>query len=1085
MKHLIILSASLLLLSSCFNEIADCEKGDDNELTYIISSADLTDGMGNTRSSATKIKHNPHISNTDDIVADISVMISPYFQDRTKSTLKEEMYDEFAFGIDEINNNGKIVRNGIDNEKMSNNSGKYRSSHLYSKKYLRGKDSDMIMFWGYAPYNDDNITRIVQGSRIINLNNSDPTTQEDLIAVSYSSKATETCMSPMEKNLTFTHILSSIHFSYYSSPGISGAIDEIRIKGVRMSGSFDMYNYVWQDIKDDTVISICVEQEISPDHSCIDLLGEDNKLLFIPQSFSESAAIEIDYSLKTDSADGVRKGTLVSSLSELGDWEGGISIEYIISFKENLQTKINKFSPDTLFWEGNESAEISKSAYIFGRNLDAAEISVELSGDDVSHWQSPSVDYSDDGETVQLSIAPVSENFSDAIITKLSFRYPAVSEAGSADIILVHKNPGTENQLFAATKKSDFKESNALMNGYVAVRNKREGKVYLYLNDEGKWGSNNVLGLPDGDGFHDWSANFNELETIYGLSFNYDNASHLLTISVSDYDKYVSHLDSVISLDCTLNSGRQTISISIKLMPDFSIDGLEDFYVGMKRTPDIKGFCGEIYMSTATSSDKLKYGSNRISLSSEKIPIQNLFAYSGGSTKLLITSTDDFNDSDFCKEILTLDPKPELKLSDDRYFIHGDEIMATINYYDKTGRMLDPDCFDPQAFSTLLVCDFNFKPSGSKPFIGSGSYKVNLTENGYESYLADVPESYLPQNTYYAVVDASVKYNPALHSAVETVLPAFDANGIHGCIASIDDYLSLNSAEMRVVSSYHSFTFGVKSTEDLVCSVLPISTHSYENCCISAAVTDKDKGNIVLTLFDSDVDNMQLTHSVGRHRIEIGTVNKHCGKLVKREDIYPCLDVYIHTTVGAGTYLSDYSSDECFTAYFFGDALPDVDKCSISDVAGENFVRTVSADYSGDYSVYKWNSLAIKAEIQSEDYGAFLGEDNPYLVIRFSVNTLGSTEYEIENARNIINNVWNDQTGNALIGVRGLFGPLSGMRIYNGLKCRTENIKAYDLVDDSGQGYYFVHLLEDKIPDSRGWLNVLYGIGMPQYGYSL
>lgn len=291
-----------------------------------------------------------------------------------------------------------------------------------------------------------------------------------------------------------------------------------------------------------------------------------------------------------------------------------------------------------------------------------------------------------------------------------------------------------DTRLFCVTKDAGFTDR-LQDNQPVVVRENRAGNVYVYMNRSGVMGANDLVGKPyvtdySASGLSDyaWGCDCSTLER-YGMTASYSNSSGKLNISVTDPSRFVAGRDIPVTL--RLFPGGKTCVLTVRTSENQEVvmDG-EDFYMGMSRHVELKGFAGgaravralgsqsQSLLRTAPSASADFLSPTPTALSGTGL---DLYAYGISPTadaELQFSSDDTFNDDAISLKFKVFKPeyRPERKTL--KLFVDGTGVPVSATFYDRTGREMEKSVFNPSLYEQLLALTATFSTETGDRFAG-------------------------------------------------------------------------------------------------------------------------------------------------------------------------------------------------------------------------------------------------------------------------------------------------------------------------------------------------------------------------------
>lgn len=681
-----------------------------------------------------------------------------------------------------------------------------------------------------------------------------------------------------------------------------------------------------------------------------------------------------------------------------------------------------------------------------------------------------------------------------------------------------------DSRLFFVSKDSSYSNKRLLdcsgEGDFIAVRRSRPGSCYLYLNNDGRYGSSNALKgrkmapsafyAPESLDDSRWWCDFDCL-AYYGLGWSYDEASSKLTFFVTDESLFAANIGRHVPLRIVLLPGGACRDIVLALYPDQTVTLDGGIFVAMAGSASVSGFATSsvtCYNSADGSAPSVKYdgGSGRVYLpdTPSGAPSVSLTDGCGNFSFIPYHATDSdhqciltfepddpFNDDPVSVRCEVYSPELSFSSSSNCLYVTGEGVPANTCYLDRSGKIIPFGLFDPLAYAELLAPRYTM--SGN-PF-DSDCFSFTPGSTGSHGYpcgevaICRIPGSYDSSRSYEVLLTASSEGSESV--SAKFIIPAFQRSGPTGRLATLDDYSLINPAmlassikpvqEAAVTDS--RFIFGVPSASDVRFEIVPTCVESYRNDCLkvrimSGGIEGGPQASLSIKIEDKDRDNISVRHSAGPHRVTAYATNILSGQQIRSR--YPfTVDVYCHAFVGALAEMGDYSGYK-LGARIFGVAMQNLQKISLLEVFDSGSI-----------------SVGCQAVVTGSDYGAIhksvsksecvealwrmpeAGHDDPYLELTYT--TSGADPQAFTR----LDRLYSDKSGDEFYGGYEFFGsyPLMSLLDKSLKQAVTErDIPLGTMVDSKGKGYYVLHLLENLCPSTRGWLNKYYGLGMVYYG---
>lgn len=354
---------------------------------------------------------------------------------------------------------------------------------------------------------------------------------------------------------------------------------------------------------------------------------------------------------------------------------------------------------------------------------------------------------------------------------------------------------------------------------------------------------------------------------------------------------------------------------------------------------------------------------------------------------------------------------------------------------------------------------------------------------------------------------------------------------VSGHFGTMDDY-SLIRMLGSSSSVYKAFADEIAQSSGFVFPVAPVNA---DVSCVSAAMkprweSEYSGANEVYAVSYKRDDSLYATgaavtadiqntgaatsHGAGPHDIVLYVRNSYSGQ--KLECVFGSVDVYVHNVLGATAFMSSQQASYAPTG---GKTFAQV----YNELAGRTLYYQYSTGYIHYMDVYVdfiapvkgvliWNMMQEYASQRYNGYDAlsFLrpdvsdGSSDPNLRHLYSVNSgagersvicgedtgvrkgLGNMLYRalrLETVSNtpsesVLNEWFLGYTGTG--GVRPQFAPAylvydvsAGVEVPHDMPYYFTPSSLSECVDEEGRGYHVIHFLEDVVPSSNGWTNLL------------
>lgn len=291
-----------------------------------------------------------------------------------------------------------------------------------------------------------------------------------------------------------------------------------------------------------------------------------------------------------------------------------------------------------------------------------------------------------------------------------------------------------DRRLFCVTKDAGFSDR-LPENQPVVVRKNRAGNVYVYMNRTGAMGSNDILGKPQvtgyvADGLSDcaWGCDFSALAA-NGMSASYSLSSGRISISVTDPSRFVAGRD--IPLTLRLYPGGKTCTMTVRTSENQElVMDRSDFYMGMKRHIELRGFAGgarvvralgaqsQNLLRTAPSTAQGFLSSSPSALSGTGLDIYAYGISEEGEAELQFSSDDTFNDDAVSLKFKVFKPEYRPERKNLKLYVDGTGVPVSTTFYDRTGRAMEKSAFDPSLYDQLLALKAVFESEAGDKFAG-------------------------------------------------------------------------------------------------------------------------------------------------------------------------------------------------------------------------------------------------------------------------------------------------------------------------------------------------------------------------------
>lgn len=680
-----------------------------------------------------------------------------------------------------------------------------------------------------------------------------------------------------------------------------------------------------------------------------------------------------------------------------------------------------------------------------------------------------------------------------------------------------------DTRLFVVTKDTGYSASRLLGMGgdgdFIAVRRSRPGSCYIYLNNDGSYGSTNSMKgrkmapsatySPESLDDSRWWCDFDCLD-YYGIGWSYDEATSKLTFSVTNADVFDSHIGDRVPLRIFLLPGGPYRDIVLALYPEQTVTQEGDLYVGMAGHATVSGFATSsvtCYDSSPGAAGTVKYDGDKGRVYLPDTPAQgpcvsltdgcgtfDFIPYrstdTAGGCVLTFVPDDPFNDDPVSVSCDVLTPTLSFSTATNYLYITGEGTPANTCYLDKAGEIIPYARFDPLAYAELLAPSISF--SGT-PF-GDGCVTFSPEGTGSAGYpcgevsVSSIPASYDSSRSY--EVKASASSDGSGSASATLVIPAFQSSGPSGMLARLEDYSLINPSLLSpsfkpvqdVAVTDPGFRFGVSRASDVSFEVIPTCSESYRNDCLkvrimSGGLREGPQASLSVKIEDTKRENTSVLHSAGPHKVTAYVTNIHSGQTIRSKFPFN-VEVYCHAFVGALVEMGNYRSYG-LDASLYGVAMQNLPKISLLEVfdSGSISVGCNAVVPSADYG-------AIHKTVSKSDRVEALwrmpepGHDDPYLEVGYS--TSGSDP----DAMTRLSRLYSDKSGDEFYGGYEFFGSYPLMSLLgksSGQPVSEMDVPLGTLKDASGKGYYILHRLEDICPSTRGWINKYYGWGMVYY----
>lgn len=377
--------------------------GNKGELVFAVKVADNWDDEQGGK-SATKATYSSHkldstglwLNTTVKELSDSSLTYSD--ADQTRASEKSNFVEGDKMGIYAY----LSELNATDNEFMVNQMVELTSSGWVYSPIKYWPLDHTINFYGYFPYGTgaDGNGIVASGSgadpSITYTVPTDVSKQVDLLAASYSGKSAEG-----DVRLDFDHILTAIKFK--TASGIqNGKVTRVSLKGVKNSGTYNLIERVWNTSSSIADYTQSVNVETTSGTANTPITNENQIFMMIPQTLSDDALIEIDFTFES----GV-KWTLSKKIKEITpEWTKGSAITYTISnspldWEYTLDIKVDGESLDNISIGSGAASKnftvISKREKIDGTTNEAVSWTAQFSIDGGNTW----INYADMGSENQ------------------------------------------------------------------------------------------------------------------------------------------------------------------------------------------------------------------------------------------------------------------------------------------------------------------------------------------------------------------------------------------------------------------------------------------------------------------------------------------------------------------------------------------------------------------------------------------------------------------------------------------------------------------------------------------------------------
>jgi len=662
-----------------------------------------------------------------------------------------------------------------------------------------------------------------------------------------------------------------------------------------------------------------------------------------------------------------------------------------------------------------------------------------------------------------------------------------------------------DSRQFSVFKNSDCKADATLScskGEYVVVRPSRPGTVYMYMNPDGKSGDENYLGemidcasiraadLSD----RRWALDASAMKTECGICPSYDIRSHRLVLSVVDINKFNEVLNTTRTYWCTLALGSVQLPICMKMMEDISVSSdkslTEGFYVAMRRTLKLKGIDGNL--SVFNDSGKPESGI-RAEVSSHSRPDRTVGISAchedndNYGSSLSIIPEDQFNNDIVHIDAKVCRPEITVRSDDSIMFIRGDDSPVHVRYCRTAdGKSVIPfEDFDRDLYAALLSPTHEgcTELSSSGSMFSSSDLGYDFggeDEYGYpvlKATVRNIPATYDPEKNGYATVRCSAAYDSANNDMLELTILRFNVGRDSSAPTMVlDDYTMIDASYRSTLfpDSFEytsaAFVYGVKNDSDLGVEVVKNNNKSYDNDCISAKMESASfrstEGKIKFHIKDSDLSDINISHSIGGHDVRVYTENIHNGS---RASVKYSMTAVVHVAVGAMAYLGNYNygyNGTSCTARLYPYITPNLAKTALYGTLSDEIKVKFDGSVYGPgypYSTVRKSSVSTVAR-------AFNGKSAvPF--VEFTYSATGSDSKLMA--------MYNDRSGKDFWGAANYSPEFYSKTPAMVLTDRTgiSSYKSMTISVGDISNAYVVDLLE-TVGDTRcrGWMNIaLYG----------